>query len=150
MLARCRQEILSDRGGAEEKVVVQIEEVLRESRDRMNEALDGRRVEGRQIGGEAAQLVVVDDIHSRVAQVEPHRDLRATRDDVDIPDPAREHGHRPEAVAQQIVQIARPLRVEVVRARGVAGHVRLKPWVVSIDPRVYEVDSRPPGRRIEL
>ena len=77
----------------------------------MNEALYDGRVERRKVGTKVTQLVVVDDIDSWIVQVEPLRNLRATRDDVDLSDPGREHGRGPETIPQQIVRIPHPLRV---------------------------------------
>jgi hypothetical protein len=56
------QEILSLRRSPEEKVVIQVEEVVGKAGNRMRKALDGGRVEGREIGLEAGKLVVVDDM----------------------------------------------------------------------------------------
>jgi|TARA_B110000263_G_C15218858_1_gene468873 hypothetical protein len=73
--------------------------VIRKAPNLMGEALDYGRIEGREKGCEAMELIVVHHGYALVRYIQPPRDLRSSGDYEHLPDPWYEAVNGPEAIA---------------------------------------------------
>lgn len=87
-------------GGAEEVVVVEVEEPIGNSGEEVEVGLDDVAIEGGEGGGIGADLVVVDDAEARVIEAEPGGDLGAAGEEVNMAHPRGVEGEGAQAVAE--------------------------------------------------
>ena len=137
------EEVLGAARPAEEDVVVDIDEVVREVGHRVQAGLDRVRAEGRQRRGRQ-HVAVVDDPDAVIRGVEPRRHL-SRGDEVDAPDPWCEEVEAAHRVAQLVAAaVARGTAGPSARRTAQSGDPRVagsEPrLVVTVDPGVDDVD----------
>lgn len=118
---RVGEKVVRRHWGAEEDVVVEVEEAAGEAGDAVDVGLDGRRAEGGEDGRVRENVCVGHHAHPRVGAVQPHGDL-AVGDDEHAADPGRVALQRAQRVAE-FVAVAVPLEL------GVLGHLGGAPFL---------------------
>lgn len=129
-----KEEVFGD-GGAEEHVVVEVEEAGGDAGDVAEVGLDGVRVEGGEVAGVLEDVLVRDEAQARRGGVDPVGDL-AVRDEDDVAHPRHELGDG----ARRVLDDAVVAVAAVPAAAAVAAHLGAVRGVAAVHPRVDDVD----------